>query len=104
MKPSILLSLGLGMALALPGIANAALPPYWDRIEQIEAILQSPALSDALHRAPIKSLSLEGTRDDGALIWRLESEACTLTLHLVPIPPAQPGPTRYKLEPPAPCD
>jgi hypothetical protein len=104
MKPSILLSLGLGMALALPGIANAALPPYWDRIEQIEAILQSPALSEALHRAPIKSLSLEGTRDDGALIWQLESDTCTLTLHLVPIPPAQPGPTRYKLEPPAPCD
>ncbi|WP_322865378.1 hypothetical protein U5922_003710 [Aquicoccus sp. G2-2] len=103
MKHPALRPLCLVAALALPGIANAALPPYWDRIEQIEAILQSPALSDALHREPIKHLSLEGSRSDGALIWRLESETCTLILHLIPVPPTQPGPTRYKLEPPAAC-
>ena len=89
---------------AAPGFA--ALSPWYDRAEQIGAILGSEAIAGALGQRPVDSLEYEGQRSDGTVKWEIESEGCDLDVYLVPSPPeaGMVGKTTYQIrEPLEPC-
>ena len=85
-------------ALVLAGAtaAHAALPPYWQSSAEITAILNDPAVHDALkYEEPILSISTTG--DD---VWTLKTPRCTLTVTIVDTPadPSKPmmvGPRQF---------
>ncbi|MHB0953853.1 MAG: hypothetical protein ACYC10_18280 [Allorhizobium sp.] len=88
--------------LATPAVA--ALSGYYDSVERITTILQSSQVADAVRQAPIGSVSNTGTRKDGADEWQVRTQECDLTVYLVPIPPAGPGKTTYRLDIPGKCE
>lgn len=78
--------------------AQAALPPYWQRLREIQAILDSNELSDKLRGNPIERIERHG--DD---LYRIEAGPCTLDIRIVDDPagstqPAMPGPRRFHTE------
>ena len=93
--------------LALPLMvlpAHAALSGYYDSAEQIGMILASPAVADAVHQAPIGSVSNTGTRKDGAKEWTVRVQECDLKVYLLPVLPAGTGKTTYLLDVPGQCE
>lgn len=84
--------------------AFAALSGFHDSAEQIEMILSSAAVADAVRQAPIGSISNTGTRDDGANEWTVKVQECDLKVYLVPTPPAGVGKTTYAVEEPGKCE
>ncbi len=86
-------------ALALAagaGTALAALPPYWQSAREIGAIVEDPAVHDALkYEEPILSITTSG--DD---VYLLKTERCTVTVTIVDKPDAEPvmGPRQFALE------
>jgi len=92
------LTLAIVLLGALPvASAQAALHPYHDRIAQIEMLLGSRKLAHALGMNPIESLLLLGKGPTGKIGWSVESKDCKLTVTLIPVPPAQPGPISYTI-------
>jgi hypothetical protein len=91
------------LALA-PAPAFAALSPFYDSVEQIETILASAAVADALRQAPLRGLENTGTRDDGAREWTLRTPECDLVVYLIAVPPDGPGMTTYTVDAPEACD
>ncbi|MDQ2095298.1 hypothetical protein [Rhodalgimonas zhirmunskyi] len=100
---SLIMALILGGALPVT-TARAALHPYHDRVAQIEMLLASEKLAHALDMAPIESLLLLGMGPTGKIGWSVESEACKLTITLIPVPPSMPGPTNYKIDDISACE
>ena len=93
-----------GLVLALTASpAMAALSGYYDSAEKIAAILASDAVADAVHQAPIGSVSNTGTDADGADLWTVRVQECDLTVRVVGHPPVGPGKTTYTVEVTAPC-
>ena len=87
------------LALALATMpAQAALSDFYDSAEQIDTILSSEAVADALRRAPIGHIANTGTRADGAREWQVRTQECDLTVYLKPAPPEGVGKTAYELE------
>lgn len=89
-------------ALLLPllplGPASAALPPYWQRQRELEAILQSMDVADKLREQPIVSIRL--VEPD---VYQVETEACYLMVNIVDKPPGpgeqqMVGPRLFELE------
>ncbi|MCB9957640.1 MAG: hypothetical protein H6843_03405 [Rhodospirillaceae bacterium] len=70
----------------------AALPPYWDSVRQVEAILASQDLGAQVHGA---ITSIRALRD---LTFEVETTACRATVVLEAIPPDGPGATSYTVE------
>ncbi|MBB4067229.1 hypothetical protein [Gellertiella hungarica] len=96
-----ILSLSI-LLIALP--AEAAVSGFYDSAEQIGLILSSEAVADAVHQAPIGSISNTGTRKDGANEWTVRVQECDLKVYLKPVLPNGPGKTTYELEAPGACE
>lgn len=87
--------------LALSAItfsAHAALSGFYDSAEQINTILASPEVADALRQFPIKSMERDDDRSDGTIKWEIEAGDCNLDVYLAPIKPTGVGKTTYKVE------
>ncbi|MBB4103800.1 hypothetical protein [Allorhizobium borbori] len=83
--------------------AHAALSGFYDSAEQIGVILSSAAVANALHQAPVGTISNTGTRKDGAREWTVRVQDCDLKVYLVPVMPNGVGKTTYKIEIPGVC-
>jgi hypothetical protein len=78
--------------------ARAALPPYWQRLRELQAILDSNDLAQKLRDAPIDRIERPG--ED---LYRIQAGPCTLDIRIVDNPadspqPAMPGPRRFHIE------
>jgi hypothetical protein len=78
--------------------ARAALPPYWQRLREIQAILDSNDLAQKLRDTPIDRIERPG--ED---LYRIQAGLCTLDIRIVDDPasgtqPAAPGPRRFHIE------
>ncbi|MGK9235719.1 hypothetical protein KXS07_28660 [Inquilinus limosus] len=78
--------------------AQAALPPYWQRLREIQAILDSNELAQKLRDTPIDRIERPG--ED---LYRIQAGPCTLDIRIVDDPagstrPAVPGPRRFHIE------
>ncbi|MGK9166103.1 hypothetical protein KXR53_07385 [Inquilinus limosus] len=78
--------------------ARAALPPYWQRLREIQAILDSNELAQKLRDTPIDRIERPG--ED---LYRIQAGPCTLDIRIVDDPsgstrPAMPGPRRFHIE------
>jgi hypothetical protein len=99
------IALALGAALMLASTtAQAALSGYYDSAAQIALILESEAVANAVHQAPIGHVANTGTRKDGAKEWEVRTQDCDLLVYLIPVPPQMPGPTTYILDLPKACE
>ncbi|WP_112312534.1 hypothetical protein [Pseudogemmobacter bohemicus] len=92
-------ALGLSL-IALP--AFAALPPYYDRVEQIQTILSSEAVADRLGGRPIDSLDYERQESDGSVNWEIDTNGCDIDIWLVPqpMPEGMTGKVTYEVRTP----
>jgi len=84
--------------LLMPAAAQAALPPFWQRLREIQAILDSNDLDQKLQGRPIDWIDRPG--DD---LYRIQAGSCTLDIRIVDDPasssgPAMPGPRRFHIE------
>jgi hypothetical protein len=79
------------VALALPSLAQAALPPYWDSVNKIQTALNSNEAANAL-QAPIVSIHQVDARQ-----ILLVSEMCSLPVYVdaIALPTPMPAPTEY---------
>ncbi|WP_225766576.1 hypothetical protein [Inquilinus sp. Marseille-Q2685] len=78
--------------------ARAALPPYWQRLREIQAILDSNELAQRLRDTPIDRIERPG--ED---LYRIQAGPCSLDIRIVDDPPdsgqpAVPGPRRFHIE------
>ncbi|MGO1074742.1 hypothetical protein [Inquilinus sp. CA228] len=78
--------------------AQAALPPYWQRLREIQAILDSNELARKLRDTPIDRIERPG--ED---LYRIQAGPCTLDIRIVDDPadstqPPMPGPRRFQIE------
>jgi hypothetical protein len=78
--------------------AQAALPPYWQRLREFQAILDSNELAQKLRDTPIDRIE----RPSGDL-YRIHAGPCTLDIRIVDDPtdstqPPMPGPRRFRME------
>ncbi|MGL4964555.1 MAG: hypothetical protein ACRC67_25240 [Inquilinus sp.] len=78
--------------------AQAALPPYWQRLREIQAILDSNDLAQKLRDTPIDRI--ERPSED---LFRIQAGPCTLDIRIVDDPagssqPPIPGPRRFHIE------
>ena len=78
-----LATLGLSL-ITLP--VMAALPPYYDRIEQLQTIINSEAVAERLGGRPIESLDFERHESDGSAKWEIDTEGCDINIWLDPQP------------------
>ena len=77
---------------AVTASSVAALPPYWDSVRQIQAILDSEERGARVHGA---ITSIRSLRD---LTFQVETRSCQATVVLEAIPPDGPGATSYVVE------
>ena len=78
--------------------ARATLPPYWQRLREIQAILDSNDLAQKLRDTPIDRIERAGEN-----LYRIQAGPCTLDIRIVDDPtggtqPAMPGPRRFHIE------
>lgn len=96
--------------LALPFLiaspAAAMLSPWYDSAEKITAILQSPAVADAVHQAPIGAVSNIGTAENGNDLWQVRVQECDLRVELIPEAPPEGmvGKITYTAQPVGACE
>lgn len=86
------------LLLAVTADAQAALPPYWQRLREIQAILDSNELAQKLRDTPIDRIERPG--ED---LYRIQAGPCSLDIRIVDDPPdsgqpAVPGPRRFHIE------
>lgn len=91
------LSLAVSACLALPLIAQAALPPQYQRQRELESIIKNADVAEALNSRPIDSISTEG--DDTYIVTGGD---CSVVVSIVndPAPkgPGWAGPRQYHVE------
>lgn len=95
MKPFALLAALAGSTLALP--AMAALPPHYQRIIELKAVLDSSAVVDALVEADAPPIErVEWVHDD---IYRVTAGACSVDAEIrdTPVRSGMVGPRRFKV-------
>jgi len=79
--------------------AQAALPPYWQRLREIQAILDSNELAEKLRDTPIDRI--ERPSED---LYRIQAGPCSLDIRIVDDPagssqqPPMPGPRRFHMK------
>ena len=90
-------SLATAACIALPLIAQAALPPQYQRQRELEAVIASPEVEEALKSRPIDSVSTTG--DD---VYTVTAGPCTVTVLIVTDAASKPagwaGPRQFELE------
>lgn len=105
METSVKFILAAAAVLLLtPTTAFAALSGFYDSAKQIDTILASTEVGDALRQAPIGQIGNTGTRADGANEWTIRTQDCDLVVYLVPKPSDGPGMTIYSLDLPNSCE
>lgn len=73
--------------------AEGALPPAWQNVAEIKAILNNPELSHVLDSADlIESIS---KTEEG---WKIITNHGEIAVKINPIPQAMPGPEQFTLE------
>ncbi|TWT13720.1 hypothetical protein [Reyranella sp. CPCC 100927] len=86
-----------GALLVSAASSQAALPPYWQRVKELEAIVNSAEVADKLGRAPIDQI--ERPADD---LYRVRGGTCTVEVRIVDDAgrrePGWAGPRRFKLD------
>ncbi|NPD17674.1 hypothetical protein HOY34_21065 [Xinfangfangia sp. D13-10-4-6] len=97
---SVALCVAAPVLFALP--AFAALPPYYDRVEQIQTIISSEALAEHLGGRPIESLDYERHDANGAIKWEVDTDGCDVDVWLdpQPLPEGMVGKVTYQLRTP----
>ncbi len=89
-RPStIVASLGLGLAATA---AQAALPPYWQSVKEIEAIVNDPAVAHALEPNMIDRI--ETLSPDH---FRVGAGRCHADVRIDTIPRGNPGPRQFRV-------
>ena len=92
-----MIRVGFTLAIVLSGTvsAMAALPPFWQRKAEIQAILDSQEIADKLQPRPIDAI--EYIEDDH---YRVRSDACVLDVLIVDekSEPGIVGPRKFKIE------
>lgn len=86
----------LGITLAsilLAGSANAALPPLWQGVNEVKAILEDQQLSNALPSGDVLIKIVK--KPDGYLLITNKRK---VLVKIIPQESAMPGPTKFKLE------
>lgn len=87
----------IGTVLVMAGAAQAALPPYYQRAREIEAIVNSADVANKLGKAPIDQI--ERPSED---LYRVRAGSCTLEVRVVDDTgskePGWAGPRRFKLD------
>ncbi|MGO4727524.1 MULTISPECIES: hypothetical protein [unclassified Inquilinus] len=73
--------------------AQAALPPYWQRAAEIQAILDNGDVARKLDEAPIDRIERVG--DD---LYRIQAGTCALDIRVVGESRSDPGPRKFRLE------
>jgi hypothetical protein len=89
---------GFSLAILLSGTiaASAALPPYWQRKAEIQAIVDSGAIAGVLEsRGPIDAIERVGNDH-----YRVRAGGCALDVLIVDDTSAvaMPGPRKFKLK------
>ncbi len=87
------------LAFSLP--ASAALPPYWQRVEEMERIMNDARVQEGLRGRMINSIEYIG--ED---LYRVKTDECTMEVGIIPDGKKQPegwvGPRQFDLSPRAP--
>ncbi|HMG49385.1 MAG TPA: hypothetical protein VK597_02250 [Inquilinus sp.] len=73
--------------------ARAALPPYWQRAAEIQAILDNGDVARKLDEAPIDRIERVGND-----LYRIQAESCALDIRIVGESRSDPGPRKFRLE------
>jgi hypothetical protein len=79
--------------LLLTAQAQAALPPYWQRMHEIQAILDDSEVARKLDEAPVDRI--ERTAEDR---YRIQAGTCTLDIRIIGESRSDPGPRKFHLE------
>ncbi|HEY8271617.1 MAG TPA: hypothetical protein VIG33_12070 [Pseudobdellovibrionaceae bacterium] len=70
----------------------AVLPPYWDSVRQIEAVIHSTELSGKIH-GPITNI-----KNISNLTYEVSTQSCRATVVLDIKAPTQPGAASYSVK------
>jgi hypothetical protein len=73
--------------------AQAALPPYWQRVHEIQAILDDGDVGRALREAPIDRI--ERTAEDR---YQVQAGPCALEIRIIGESRSDPGPRKFHLQ------
>lgn len=84
---------GAAATLLLTTAAQAALPPYWQRVREIQAILDDGDVGRALREAPIDRI--ERIAEDR---YQVQAGPCTLEIRVIGESRSDPGPRKFHLE------
>lgn len=97
--------LALSAALIIAALpAEAALSGFYDSAAKIAAILDSPAVADAVRQAPVGMISEIGATPEGHGLWQVRVQDCDLEVVVIAHPPKGPGMTTYSVEVPGICE
>jgi hypothetical protein len=83
------------LALACATAAQAALPPYYQRSRELQAILDDAEVGEKLRQAPIDRIERVG--EDR---YQVQAGGCRLDVRIVgtPSPGGRPGPRPFKVK------
>jgi hypothetical protein len=81
------------LLLAATAQARAALPPYWQRVHEIQAILDDGEVARKLGEAPVDRI--EWTTEDH---YRVQAGSCTLDIRIIGEARSDPGPRKFHLQ------
>lgn len=84
---------GAAATLLFATTAQAALPPYWQRVHEIQAILDDGDVGRALREAPIDRI--ERTAEDR---YQVQAGPCTLEIRIIGESRSDPGPRKFHLQ------
>lgn len=99
----LLVSLAI-IALGLTNPAAAAVSGFYDSAAQVEAIMQSAQVADAMKQLPLRTISRAGSRGaDGALRWKARTDRCTVVVYLSASRPQGLGKVSYEVKEVGPC-
>lgn len=83
------------ITVGLASPAAAAVSGFYDSASQIEAVMQSGEVADAVNQLPLQSIV---RADDGALRWQVRTERCALIVQLGANAPQGIGKTTYAVK------
>ncbi|HJQ58417.1 MAG TPA: hypothetical protein VJ890_16025 [Vineibacter sp.] len=76
--------------------AEAALPPYWQRAQEVRDIVASQDVYEKVRQSPIDRIERVGND-----LYRIEAGKCRLEVRIVDLPDSQPpgfvGPRRFRI-------
>ena len=80
------------LAAAVPALA--ALPPYWQRAREVQAIIESSEIARLLKENPVDGI--EWREVD---LYSVRAGTCRVDVRIVDLPQAMQGARRFRIEP-----